>query len=66
MVHVTDVWNVLSRKRFRAAGHWSGAKRVAKMLARLMTFDTAFMPVAFAVPTMTVFLLALLGAGLVA
>ena len=65
-VYVTDVWNVLSRKCFSAAGHWSGAKRVANMLARLMTFGTAFMPVAFAVPTMTVFLFALLDAGLVA
>ena len=64
--YCTDVWNVLSRKCFSAAGHWSGAKRVAKMLARLMTFGTAFMPVAFAVPTMTVFLFALLDAGLVA
>ena len=60
------MWNVLSRKCFSAAGHWSGAKRVAKMLARLMTFGTAFMPVAFAVPTMTAFLFALLDAGLVA
>ena len=42
---------------------------MAKMLAHLIiliTFDTAFMPVAFAVPTMTVFLFALLGARLVA
>ena len=60
------MWNVLSRKCFSTAGHWSGAKRVANMLARLMTFGTAFMPVAFAVPTMTVFLFALLDAGLVA
>ena len=36
------------------------------MLARLKTFGTALMPVAFAVPTMTVFLFALLGAGFVA
>ena len=66
LVHVTGVWNVLSRKCFSAAGHWSGAKRVAKMMARLMTFGTAFMPVAFVVPTMTIFHFALLGSGLVA
>ena len=35
-------------------GDRSGVKRVANMLARLMTFGTAFMPVDFAVPTMTV------------
>ena len=60
------MWNVLSRNCFNAVGHWSGAKRVSKMLARLKTFGTALMPVASAVPTMTVFLFALLGAGFVA
>ena len=56
----------MSRKCFNDVGHWSGAKRVANMLARLKTFGTTLMPVAFAVPTMTVFLFALLSACFVA